>query len=449
MTYHFISIGGSIMHNLAICMHLKGHKVTGSDDEIFEPAKSNLEKYGLLPDEPGWHPERITNDIDIVILGMHAKKDNPELVKAEQLGLKIMSFPEFIYENAKNKTRVVVGGSHGKTTITSIILHVMKVLDINVDYLVGANIPGYDVMVKISDNANLLVVEGDEYLTSTLDLRPKFHLYHPDIALISGIAWDHCNVFPSFDIYKDQFAKFVDTIEPNGSLVYFEPDENICDITRNRRNDVNYIPYDTPDYTVKDNTFIINVDNTEYPLKIAGKHNMQNILGAMKVCSKLGIDSHAFMNAVTSFVGAAKRMEIIEKNDHITIYRDFAHAPSKVAATVNAVREQYPTQKIVAILELHTYSSLNINFIGHYKNTLKEADEKIVFFDPHALAIKQLPMLNNEDIKSAFDDNVFVCHDPQTLTEQINKFTSDKCILLFMSSGNFSNIEFKEFSKHA
>lgn len=430
------------MNNMAIAMHLKGHQVSGSDDEIFEPAKSNLAKYGLLPDKTGWQAEKITSDIDTVILGMHAKSDNPELLRAQELNLNIVSFPEFIYQNSLNKKRVVIGGSHGKTTVTSMILHVLKVLNIDADYLVGAKIPSYDVMVKITDEAELLVVEGDEYLSSALDLRPKFHLYHPHIALLTGIAWDHFNVFPTFEFYLEQFKIFIDTIEPKGSLVYFDQDKNLQNFASTTSNNINKIPYDTPDYYVDNNIFKIRFNNKEYPLKIAGRHNMQNLLGAMKVCNEIGISSEDFLSAITTYSGAAKRMELIKDDGKNIIYRDFAHAPSKVDATVNAIREQYPIKKIAAIFELHTYSSLNKDFIGQYKNTLKSADTRIVFFDPHALELKRLPMLNFDDVSEAFGDEIIVINDAKLLEKEIQKAKKENEVLLMMSSGNFGGINF-------
>ncbi|MGI6718480.1 MAG: UDP-N-acetylmuramate--L-alanine ligase [Bacteroidales bacterium] len=441
MRYHFISIGGSIMHSLAIAMHLKGAIVTGSDDEIFEPAKSNLAKYNLLPSNIGWDASKITDDIDIIILGMHAKADNPELLKAQELGLKILSFPEFIYENSKNKIRIVIGGSHGKTTITSMILHVLKELNIKADYLVGAKIPNYDVMVNITDDAKYLIVEGDEYLTSTLDKRPKFHLYHPYIALLTGIAWDHFNVFPTFDFYVEQFKIFVDKIEKGGSFIYFDEDENLRKIAKNSRSDIQKIPYNTPNYTIKDNNFIIIDNNIDYKMEVIGKHNMQNLLGAMNVCNLIGITNESFLKAMQSFKGAAKRMELIKKTEELVIYRDFAHAPSKVKATINAIKEQYPTKKLIAVLELHTYSSLNIDFLPLYKGTLNNADKKLIFFDFNALKLKKLPLLNKDDVKKAFDDDtVEVFNDIDKLKEAILNELNNNAVLLLMSSGDFGGM---------
>ncbi|MCK9302154.1 MAG: Mur ligase family protein [Bacteroidales bacterium] len=448
MHYHFISIGGSIMHNLAIAMHLKGNKVTGSDDEIFEPAKSNLKKYGILPTQLGWHPENITKEIDTVILGMHAKADNPELQKALELGLNIVSFPEFVYENSKDKKRVVIGGSHGKTTITSMVLHVLKCLNINADFLVGAKIPDYDIMVKITDDAKILVVEGDEYLTSTLDKRPKFHLYHPHIALLTGIAWDHFNVFPTFDFYVEQFKIFAHTIEPDGSFIYFEQDENLVKIAAELPASIKTIAYDTPDYTVENNTFILHFEGEDFPLKIDGRHNMQNVLGAMKICSELGIGNREFLKAISSFTGAAKRLEKVYQNENLVIYRDFAHAPSKLKATVNAIREKYPDKKIIAVFELHTYSSLNKYFLSQYKDTMNDADKKMVFFDPHALSLKRLPMLEIDDVKKSFGcDDITVYNDTKTLIDDINTSIDTDCVLLLMSSGNFGGMTMQDFLK--
>ncbi len=432
------------MHNLAISMHQKGWVVSGSDDEIFEPAKSNLEKYGLLPSTIGWNPEIITKDIDIVVLGMHAKADNPELLKAQELNLKIVSFPEFIYENSKDKKRIVISGSHGKTTITSMILHVLNTLNINADYLVGAKVAGLDLSVKLSNEAELLVVEGDEYLTSTLDRRPKFHLYHPDIALTTGIAWDHFNVFPTLSGYIEQFSIFANLIEPSRSYIYYNGDEELRKIAYNVRKDINVIPYDTPNYKVCDGIFIINHKGIDYKMKVAGRHNMQNINGAMMVCKQIGISEEDFLRAISTFAGAAKRLELVSNKNGVITYRDFAHAPSKVAATVSAIREQYPDKKVIAVFELHTYSSLNINFISQYKGSMRDADAKIVFFDPHALQLKNLPDLSCEEVQKAFSDNIEVCNDISTLRSLIDKHLNNNCVLLLMSSGNFGGYKWEE-----
>lgn len=447
MRCHFISIGGSIMHSLAISMHQQGWRVTGSDDEIFEPAKSNLERYGLLPKQIGWQPDNITSDIDIVVLGMHAKIDNPELLKAQELNLKIVSFPEFIYENSKDKKRVVIGGSHGKTTITSMVLHVLNELHIPADYLVGAKVAGLDNSVRLSNDAKILVVEGDEYLTSSIDRRPKFHLYHPDIALITGIAWDHCNVFPTYSNYVEQFSKFIELTEAGGSCIYFNEDRDLQEIATKAKNKIEYIPYETPDYSIENGEFCIKHDGKEYKMKVIGRHNMQNIMGAMAVCSKLGISNDSFLNAISTFSGAARRLELVYKSDATTIYRDFAHAPSKVAATVAAVKEQYPEKNVIAVFELHTYSSLNINFISQYRGSLKHADKKIIFFDPHALQIKNLPDLNGEEIKAAFNDNVEVCSEVSILKSLIINNTTNNDVILLMSSGNFGGLKWEELAK--
>lgn len=435
------------MHSLAISMHQQGWQVTGSDDEIFEPARSNLERYGLLPKQIGWQPDNITNDIDIVVLGMHAKIDNPELVKAQELNLKIVSFPEFIYENSKDKKRVVIGGSHGKTTITSMVLHVLNELQIPADYLVGAKVAGLNNSVRLSSDAKILVVEGDEYLTSSIDRRPKFHLYHPDIALITGIAWDHCNVFPTYSNYVEQFSKFIELIEAGGSCIYFKEDRDLQDIANKATNDIEYIPYETPYYSIENGEFYIKHEGKDYKMKVIGRHNMQNIMGAMAVCSKLGISNDSFLKAISSFTGAARRLELVYNSESRTIYRDFAHAPSKVAATVAAVKEQYPNRNIIAVFELHTYSSLNINFISQYRGSLRHADKKIIFFDPHALQIKGLPDLNGEEIKVAFDDNVDVCSDVSHLNSLITNSITNNDVILLMSSGNFGGLKWEELAK--
>ena len=444
MKYHFISIGGSIMHNLAIAMLLNGNEVTGSDDEIFEPAKSHLEKYGLLPSHIGWNPDNITTDIDIVVLGMHAKADNPELLRAKELNLRIVSFPELIYLNSKNKTRIVISGSHGKTTVTSMVLHVLKSLNIDADYLVGAKVPGFDVMVKITDDAKYLVVEGDEYLTSTLDPRPKFHLYHPHVALTTGIAWDHFNVFPTFQNYVRQFEDFAALIEPDGTFIFFEEDEELQKIAKNIRNDITTISYGTPDYKITNDGFVIQNGNAEYKMQIVGKHNMQNVLGAKLICNKLGINDIDYYNAISSFVGAANRMQKVYEKGSVVVYKDFAHAPSKVAATLNAVKEFYPKRKIIAAFELHTYSSLNINFIQQYKGTLHNADVKIVYFDPEALALKKLPGLDKKQVMAAFDDGVEVFDNIEELKEFINTKITHNCVILMMSSGNFGGFSWHD-----
>ena len=396
MRTHFIAIGGAAMHNLALALHNKGYQVTGSDDAIFEPSKSRLEKKGLLPLEMGWFPEKITQDIEAIILGMHAKADNPELLKAKELGLKIYSYPEFLYEQSKNKTRVVIGGSHGKTTITSMILHVMHYHNIEVDYMVGAQLEGFDTMVHLTENNDFIVLEGDEYLSSPIDRRPKFHLYQPNIALLSGIAWDHINVFPTFDNYVEQFEIFVNQITKGGILVYNEEDETVKKVAEETTNTIRRLPYTTPNYTVENGTTLLETPEGAMPIEVFGAHNLNNLAGAKWICQNMGVDEADFYEAIASFKGASKRLEKIAEGKGKVAYKDFAHSPSKVSATTKAVKNQYPDRKLIACLELHTYSSLNAEFLKEYQNALDAADVAVVFYSPDAVKIKQLEEVTYE-----------------------------------------------------
>ena len=390
MRTHFIAIGGAAMHNLALALHNKGYQVTGSDDAIFEPSKSRLEKKGLLPVEFGWFPEKITADIEAIILGMHAKADNPELLKAQELGLKIYSYPEFLYEQSKNKTRVVIGGSHGKTTITSMILHVMHYHNIEVDYMVGAQLEGFDTMVHLTHENDFIVLEGDEYLSSPIDRRPKFHLYQPNIALLSGIAWDHINVFPTFENYVEQFEIFVNQITKGGILVYNEEEDTVKKVAEETTNIIRRLPYKTPSYSVEDGTTLLDTPEGPMPIEVFGAHNLNNLAGAKWICQNMGVDEADFYEAIASFKGASKRLEKIAEGNGKVAYKDFAHSPSKVSATTKAVKAQYPNRKLVACLELHTYSSLNAEFLKEYNGALDAADVAVVFYSPHAVEIKKL-----------------------------------------------------------
>lgn len=443
MKVHFIAIGGSAMHNLAIALHLKGYIVSGSDDEIFEPSRSRLKKYGLLPSKEGWYPERISEDLDAIILGMHAHTDNIELAKAKQLGIKIFSYPEYLYEQSKDKIRVVVGGSHGKTTITSMIIHALNENGIDCNYMVGAQLEGYDVMVKLSEKPKYMIIEGDEYLTSPIDRRPKFHLYQPDIAIINGIAWDHINVFPSFDNYVKQFEIFSQTISPNGCLIYYANDDNIVQIADNLRNDISKIPYTNADYRIQsDISIVVDEKGNEYPLKIFGKHNLQNVEAAKLACLQMGLTEQSFYSAIQSFTGASNRLQVIHKSENFVMFKDFAHAPSKLKATLNAVKEQYPLFEIVACLELHTYSSLNKIFLSQYADTTNNADFTFVYFSPHALEIKRLESISREDITQAFHNpDLRVFNDSQALQQEIVNLSWKNKVLLMMSSGNFGGID--------
>lgn len=447
MNVHFIAIGGSAMHNLAIALHLKGYHVTGSDDEIFDPAKSRLQKYGLLPQEIGWNPDRITKDIDEVVLGMHARHDNPELLRAQELGLKIYSYPEYLYEQSKNKTRVVIGGSHGKTTTTAMILHVLQHCGIEADYMVGAQLEGFEVMVRLSQTAKVMVIEGDEYLTSPIDRRPKFHLYKPDVAIITGIEWDHVNVFPTFDIYKDQFAQFINLIEPKGTLVYCAEDPVVCEVSeRNSRTDISKIPYSVPDYHVEHGvTYLLPMQT---PLKVFGHHNLLNLTAARHSCNALGVCDKQFYEAISTFPGASKRLELVSQNNSSALYKDFAHAPSKLRATIAAMKEQYPDRKLVACMELHTFSSLTAEFLTQYKGCMDLADEAIVYFNPHAVAHKKLPPLCIEQVQAAFGNpSIKVYNDSKLLVADLQRKNWVGGNLLMMSSGNFDGIDFADLAQ--
>ena len=444
MRIHFIAIGGAAMHNLAMAVATKaGYVVTGSDDEIFDPARTHLQEAGLLPEEMGWHPEKITSDIDAIILGMHAREDNPELVRARELGLKIYSFPEYLYEQTKDKIRIVVGGSHGKTSTTSMILYVLQHLGIEADYMVGAQIEGFERMVRLSDTAKYAVFEGDEYLTSPLDLRSKFLWYHPHVAILTGIAWDHINVFPTFDGYVDTFRKFVDGIEENGTFIYYKHDSNLCEIASQARTDIQQFPYEA---------YQGDVD-----MKIFGKHNMENLQAAALACEQIGVKPEDFYREISTFTGASNRLELIattEVSDSASgqryniAYKDFAHSPSKLRATVNAVRERYPEKQLVAAMELHTFSSLMADFLPQYEGCMAQADIALVYFNPKVLEHKKLPPISAEEVEQAFGSaNVEVFTDSQLLQERLREIKYQNTALLMMSSGNFDGMNIPEFAR--
>ena len=445
MNVHFIAIGGAAMHNLAIALFNKGYKVTGSDDVIYNPSKSRLKVKGLLPEKFGWFPEKITNDLDVVVLGMHAKADNPELLKAQEIGLKIYSYPEFLFQQSKHKTRVVIGGSHGKTTITSMILHVMHYHDRDVDYMVGAQLEGFDVMVKLTDENDFIVLEGDEYLSSAVDRRPKFHLYQPNIALLSGIAWDHINVFPTFDNYVEQFSIFVDSITKGGSITYNAEDKVVKEVVETSENPIRKFPYETPEYTVENGETFLETPDGPMPIEIFGKHNLNNLAGAKWICQQMGIDEDDFFEAIATFRGASKRLEKIAENNTSVVYKDFAHSPSKVKATTNAIKEQYEDRMVIACLELHTYSSLNATFLEEYEGTLDAADNAVVFYSPHALEIKKLEVITKEQIATAFKrDDLIIYTDPDKFKQFLfNQEFKNKALLL-MSSGDYGGLDFDQ-----
>ena len=450
MKVHFIAIGGAVMHNLAIALHKKGYSVSGSDDEVVEPSRIRLEKLGLLPQEMGWHPDKITEDLDAVILGMHARADNPELLRAQELKLRIYSYPEYIYEQTQDKIRIVIGGSHGKTTITAMILHVLKQCGKDFDYLIGAQVEGFDTMVKLTESATIAVFEGDEYLASPIDRRPKFLIYKPDIALLSGIAWDHINVFPTFESYVEQFKKYIESIEQMGALIYCESDAETKKLADKARADIRTYPYSIPKHKIENGVCYLlpNGQVGEVPLLIFGEHNLMNINGARLVCRQIGISDEDYYKAISTFKGAARRLELIAKNEHFTFYKDFAHSPSKVNATIDAVKKQFPGRKLVACLELHTFSSLNENFLKEYASTMDAADEAIVYFNPHTIEHKKLKPITEQQVKDSFARNSLnVVTDAKLISQFLLQQVWKDANLLMMSSGTFDGMDLKKLGE--
>ena len=447
MKEHFIAIGGSAMHNLAIALNRKGIKVSGSDDEIFEPSRTRLEKEGILPAQLGWDPSRITTDLDAVILGMHAREDNPELLRAKELQIPIYSYPEYLYEQSKDKIRIVIGGSHGKTTITSMLLHAINKLGLNVDYMVGAQLEGYDCMVKLTPDAKYMILEGDEYLSSPIDRRPKFHLYRPDVALISGIAWDHINVFPTFENYVKQFEIFCDLIEPNGTFIYNAEDPEVRKLGEQSRKERKAIAYQTPTFEPTESGTLLQWEGEKYPLLIFGPHNLQNLMGAMNLAASIGITNSDFLQAMTDFTGAGKRLQkVIERPDFV-LFKDFAHSPSKLKATTAAVKHQYPHRKVVACMELHTFSSLKKEFLPHYENAMIAADEALVYFNPEVVHHKKLEPISIQQVSDGFGGGVDVKNKTADVLSFIRSQKWNNAVLLMMSSGNFDGIDYDQLGE--
>jgi UDP-N-acetylmuramate: L-alanyl-gamma-D-glutamyl-meso-diaminopimelate ligase len=447
MKVHFIAIGGSAMHNLAIALNRKGIEVSGSDDEIFEPSRTRLEKEGILPTQLGWDPSRITTDLDAVILGMHAREDNLELLRAKELQIPIYSYPEYLYEQSKDKIRIVIGGSHGKTTITSMLLHAINKLGLNVDYMVGAQLEGYDCMVKLTPDAKYMILEGDEYLSSPIDRRPKFHLYRPDVALISGIAWDHINVFPTFENYVKQFEIFCDLIEPNGTFIYNSEDPEVRKLGEQSRKERKAIAYQTPAFEPTESGTLLQWEGEKYPLLIFGPHNLQNLMGAMNLAASIGITNSDFLPAMADFTGAGKRLQkVIERSDFV-LFKDFAHSPSKLKATTAAVKHQYPHRKVVACMELHTFSSLKKEFLPHYENAMIAADEALVYFNPEVVHHKKLEPISIQQVSDGFGGGVDVKNKTADVLSFIRSQKWNNAVLLMMSSGNFDGIDYDQLGE--
>lgn len=437
------------MHQLAIALNCKGYNITGSDDQIFEPAATNLRNAGIFPQREGWFPEKITSSIDAVILGMHAKEDNPELQKAKNMGLKIYSFPEYIYQESKNKKRVAIGGSHGKTTTTAMVMHVLNYAKAEFDYLVGARLEGFDLGVRITD-ADLIICEADEYPASAVEKRPKFHFLFPHIAVITGIAWDHINVFPTFDFYLEQFLIFINKIEKDGVLIYNETDPVLKSmVENNRRKDLKYISYHLPTHFIENGTTSVMIEKQKTALKVFGNHNLLNMEAAYSVCRELKIDSDIFAKAIASFTGASRRLELLAELKDVAVYRDFAHAPSKVLASVNALKQQFPEKKLIAILELHTFSSLNEIFLSEYRNTLENADEAIVFYSNHALQLKRMPLLDAKVVLKGFEKKgLEVIAEREELEKRLRERTETNANFLFMSSGDYEGMNILNVLNH-
>lgn len=449
MHVHFIAIGGAVMHNLALALQKKGLTITGSDDEIYEPSRSRLKNAGLLPPAMGWFPDKINKNMDAVILGMHARADNPELLRAQELGLRIYSYPEFVYEQTKNKRRVVIGGSHGKTTVTSMIMHVLKKLGYGFDYLVGSQIEGFELMANLEEKNEIAVIEGDEYLASPIDRRPKFHLYQANIGLITGIAWDHINVFPTYAEYVKQFDVFAKGLGEKDHLVYCAMDNELARMVQDGMYNTHLVPYMMPVYYINDQRqTVIQSNGKEYPLQVFGPHNLMNIDGARHVCKLLGINDDDFYSAIADFKGAAKRLEPIYRDADFIFYRDFAHSPSKLKATTHAIREQFVHFRLLACMELHTFSSLNENFLGQYNGTLNDADVAVVYFNPQTIAHKKLKPISVEQVRNAFGRNdLQVFTDSMELKKYLVEQNMKGTCLLMMSSGTFDGYDFHALAK--
>jgi UDP-N-acetylmuramate: L-alanyl-gamma-D-glutamyl-meso-diaminopimelate ligase len=441
---HFIAIGGAIMHQLAIALQKKGYKISGSDDEINDPAKSNLAAAGILPAAHGWYPEKITNNLDAIVLGMHAKGDNPELLRAKELGIPIYSFPQYMYEVSKNKKRVVVAGSHGKTTITSMIMHILKEQGVDFDYMVGAKVAGFDSSVKLSE-APIIVLEGDEYPASVEEKKPKIFFYHPHISVLSGIAWDHINVFPTYEIYLQQFETYLRGMEAGASLYYNCEDGEVKKVVASSAQHLKAVPYKMPKFHYENGDAVLDTENGPVRVSVFGRHNLLNMEAAVAVCVELGIAKADCYKAIASFAGAAKRLEKILETPELVAYRDFAHAPSKLKATLDAVREAYPNRELIACFELHTYSSLNEQFLSEYGHSMDAADKAIVHFSHHAIELKDLPKLATETVKKYFArEDLKVTDDKAKLESEVKNLLTESqkpvCLLL-MSSGTFDGID--------
>ncbi len=436
------------MHNLAISLSKQGIEVSGSDDSIFDPAATKLRDAGLFPEKLGWDPNKISSDLDLIVLGMHAKKENPELVKAQELGIKILSFPEFLRMYSSDKQRVVIGGSHGKTTITAMIMHVLKEAGKKFDYLVGADVDGFDISVRISNDAPSIIIEGDEYFSSALQQKPKLLMYDHHIGLISGVKWDHINVFPTIEAYVGAFEDFADATPKGGTLVFNEDDDIATVIGRKEREDVLQVEYGVHPHIIREGvTYLKTKNHGEVPLKIFGQHNLSNLNAAKNICALMAISEDTFYQAISSFVGAKKRLECISESNGNFVFKDYAHSPSKLKATTKAVKEQFPNKRLVACMELHTFSSLDKDFLNQYENSFVDADLPIIYLDPKVIQKKGDGSIDTDLVKNSFArEDLEVFFDPKELKSYLEKQDFSEANLLLMSSGDFGGIDLVELS---
>lgn len=448
MNLHFVAIGGSIMHSLAISLKQQGHQISGSDDHIYDPASSRLAAHGLLPDEEGWHPERITAELDAVILGMHAFEDNPELAKAQELNIPVYSFPAFVFEQSHHKQRIVIAGSYGKTTTTAMVMHVLKEAGRDFDYLVGAQVEGFDNPVRVTEKAPMIIIEGDEYLASRIDPRPKFLLYQPHMVVITGISWDHINVFPTEDVYEEQFANLLHQLGKAADIIYCEGDARLRALveTYTDANSQYRYPYRTPKYKVKDGKYVVKLEGEQSAVPLIGRHNMANLAAAWRVCQQVGIEIEDFFQHMQTFKGASIRLQILQETQQQVLIRDYAHAPAKVKASVDAVRERYASRHLIAVAELHTFSSLHADYLPLYRDSLAAASARIVYINPKAVAQKRMAPITREQLVDAFgtEDLVYTTT-PSELTEAIAHARQGEDVLLLMSSGNLGGLKVEDW----
>lgn len=445
MRIHCISHWWRVTSSLAIQLKLLGHNVTGHDDEIYEPSKSALAQHGLLPQHEWWDADSVTSDIDMIVLGMHASADNPELLRAKELGLMIKSYPEVIYEFSKNKMRVVIAGSHGKTTTTSMVMHVLKHNGISFDWVVGGIVPGFDTMVSLDDNHKIIIIEWDEYPDGKINMTAKMLLYKHNIGILNGIAWDHITTYPTFDSYLLPFQTFVDQTPTDGFLGYYQDDQEVTNIMEHTDTQAQTVWYTVHPHIIRDGITYLQTPQWEVKLSIFWAHNCINISAAKLVCNQLDLSDEQFYAAIWSFTGAGNRLQLIHQDDakHLTILRDFAHSPSKLTATINAVKTQYPDRTIIGLFELHTFASLSASFLPEYKWSFDAADIACVYYDDHTFQIKRMTPLTKEVVINGFGRSDLVVQDSANdLQAWYDNLDLTNSVVVLMSSGNFGGVEF-------